>query len=308
MNYNICLIGAKDTTITLGEYLLKNVCRIDCIITIDEKTVDTSSISGYSSISGFAAENKIALFEAESYALDDPATIRFFRENTFGIGICMGWQRLIPAGILQCFREGVFGFHGSCGYLPYGRGRSPLNWSIINGDKRFILNLFRYDEKADSPNVYQNRMFEISEHDTIRTLQYKNLLVSYELVKELVRDYRNHSIRINTEYNDFDLVYKKRTPEDGRLSFTMKTRDLYNLIRGVTSPFPGAFCYTEGNDICVKIWDAVPFDNILDFSGYRPGEVIEVFDGMPVIRTVDGSLLIRKYECEISLTKGDVLL
>ena len=50
MNYNICLIGTKDTTIELAKYLIDNVCMIDCIITIDEQTVDTSNISGFSPI------------------------------------------------------------------------------------------------------------------------------------------------------------------------------------------------------------------------------------------------------------------
>ena len=45
----------------------------------------------------------------------------------------------------------------------------PLNWSMILGDTRFNLNLFRYDEKADSPNVFATEMFQINEHDDIRT-------------------------------------------------------------------------------------------------------------------------------------------
>ena len=52
---------------------------------------------------------------------------------------------------------------------------------------------------------------------------------------------------------------------------------------------------------------AHPFDEILDFSGYAPGEVIDVFDGKPIVRTVDGSLLIDEYECERALAGGDLL-
>ena len=46
----------------------------------------------------------------------------------------------------------------------------------------------------------------------------------------------------------------------------------------------------------VVIWEAKPFDEMIDFSAYAPGEVIDVFDGRPIVRTVDGSLLILKYE------------
>ena len=113
----------------------------------------------------------IPVFETHSYGLKDEETARFFDGNEFEIGISMGWQRLIPQSVLDRFAHGIFGFHGSCGYLPYGRGRSPLNWSVINGDTRFILNLFQYDADPDSPNVFANEMFSINPHDTIRTLQ-----------------------------------------------------------------------------------------------------------------------------------------
>lgn len=219
----------------------------------------------------------------------------------------MGWQRLIPPEVLNQFAAGIFGFHGSCGYLPYGRGRSPLNWSIIEGDTRFILNLFRYDERADSPNVYQNRMFEINIHDTIRTLQYKNLIVSYELVTQLLNDYREGKIKIKNKSNDTDFFYPKRGPEDGKISFMQKTREIYNLVRGVTAPFPGAFCFIKTSNEKVTIWNAVPFDMLLNFSAYQPGEVIEVFDGMPLVRTIDGSLLVRQYESTALLAKHDIL-
>lgn len=219
----------------------------------------------------------------------------------------MGWQRLIPRAVLERFHEGVFGFHGSCGYPPYGRGRSPLNWSVINGDTRFVLNLFRYDEKADSPNVYQNRMFEITAFDTIRTLQYKNLLASYDLASNLIQDYKNHSIQIHQDYKDFDTLYPKREPKDGKISFYAKTREIYNLIRGVTRPFPGAFCFCSDSAQQITIWDAVPFDSMLDFSGYSPGEIIDVFDNMPIIRTIDGSLLLKEFEAPTVLTKGVIL-
>lgn len=308
MHYNVCLIGTKDTTILLAKHIMTHISPIDCIITIDGSRVDTSRISGYSPITEFAGQNGIALFEAPEYSLRDEVSAAFFKENTFDLGICMGWQRLIPPEVLARFQFGVFGFHGSCGYLPYGRGRSPLNWSIINGDRRFILNLFQYDEKADSPNVFQNRMFEINPFDTIRTLQYKNLLCSYDMVGELIQAYRRGTIPIRRDSCDFDSLYPKRTPQDGKISFEKKTAEIYNLVRGVTRPFPGAFCSCEKTRQTVTVWDAVPFDGILCFSAYCPGQVIDLFDGMPVVRTVDGSLLIRQYDCAVPLTKGDVLV
>ena len=73
----------------------------------------------------------------------------------------------------------------------------------------------------------------------------------------------------------------------------------------MSAPFPGAFAFVKGEKVI--IWEAVPFDEMLDFSDYKPGEVIEVFDGQPVVRTVDGSLLIKNYEADITIVRGAVL-
>lgn len=308
MNFDFSIIGTKDTTIAMVKHLIHGANKPDCIITIDETQINTTQIAGFAAIDDLANENKIKLFKVKDYAMKDEDTRRFFLSNSFGLAVCLGWQRLIPQYVLDRFQAGIFGFHGSCAYLPYGRGRSPLNWSIINGDDRFILNLFRYDKDADSPNVFTNRMFQITEHDTIRTLQYKNLLCSFEMVEQLLDSYRNHTICINSQSKDFDSLYGKRTPEDGKLDFTKKTREIYNLIRGVTKPFPGAFAYVDdGGKELVRVWEAAPFDSILDFSKYQVGEIVEIFDGMPIIRTLDGSLIIKRHESARPLRTGQVL-
>lgn len=305
MKYELVVFGVKDTTETIVEYIQENIRKVDLVITISNEVLQKNQVSGFKGLSGLTQKYEIPVKEVNSYALKDADTIRFFEENEFDIGISMGWQRLIPGMVLDRFKYGVFGFHGNCGYLPFGRGRSPMNWSMIKGDTRFILNMFRYDEKADSPNIFANEMCAITVHDTIRTMQYKNMISSRNMIRKLLMAYEEGNIHIKQESKDFDSWYDKRTAEDGKISFRDRTRDIYNLIRGVTAPFPGAFAFLREQK--VTIWDAVPFDEILDFSGYAPGEVIEVFDNNPIVRTVDGSLLIRKYDAENALKKGDIL-
>lgn len=246
----------------------------------------------------------IELFKTCSYSLTDKEAVDFFEQNIFDVAISLGWQRLIPKSVLDAFKFGVFGFHGSCAYLPFGRGRSPLNWSLLLGDRRFILNMFKYDKEVDSPNIFSSKTWEITDFDTIRTIQYKKLLCSKDQIKDLLKAYCEGTITINTNSKDMDSWYGKRTADDGKIDFNLRTKHIYNLIRAVSHPFPGAFCYCDG--IKVIIWEAIPFDMILDFSAYRVGEVIDVFDGNPVVRTLDGSLLIKEYESD-DLKPGCVL-
>lgn len=305
MKYKAVIFGVKDTTAEIVTFIQEKICPVDLVVTIHPDVLSGNQVSGYQGLGFLTEKYGIPVFETHSYGLKDEETARFFNGNEFEIGISMGWQRLIPQSVLDRFAHGIFGFHGSCGYLPYGRGRSPLNWSVINGDTRFILNLFQYDADPDSPNVFANEMFSINPHDTIRTLQYKNILASKRLIQKLLEAYRKDGITINRQSRDFSGWYNKRTAADGKIDFHGKTRDIYNLVRGVTRPFPGAFCLC-GEDR-VTVWSVHPFDEIMDFSAYAPGEIIDSIDGKLIVRTVDGSLLIEEYECGRRLLPGDRL-
>ena len=131
------------------------------------------------------------------------------------------------------------------------------------------------------------------------------MICSKNLIRRLIKAYQSGRIEIRTDSKDFDSWYNKRTAKDGKIDFHDRTRNIYNLIRGVAAPFPGAFAFV--GDKRVTIWQAHPFDEIIDFSMYAPGEVVDIFDGRLVVRTLDGSLLIDKYECDFEISAGDIL-
>ena len=306
MKYKVVVFGVKDTSENIVSFIQEQICPVDLVITISPEVTKKNQVSGYKGLSVLTEKYGIPVHEADSYFLTDEKTQKFIAENAFDIGISMGWQRLIPPSVLDAFQFGIYGFHGNCGSLPFGRGRSPLNWSIILGDTRFNLNMFRYDEKADSPNVFATEMFSITPHDDIRTAQYKNMICSKNLIRKLLKAYAEDNIVIRTESKDYDSWYNKRTAADGKIDFRGRTRDIYNLIRGVAAPFPGAYAMIGEEKVIV--WEAHPFDEMIDFSAYAPGEVIDVFDKKPVVRTVDGSLLIDRYESGREIVVGDLLI
>jgi methionyl-tRNA formyltransferase len=285
------------------EYIHKELHPIDLVITVDGGL--KSNIAGYQDIKSVAQDLGIPVHVVKKYSLKEEEDIDFFQQNTFELGISIGWQRLIPEEILNRFENGVFGFHGSSGYLPYGRGRSPINWSIINGHKRFINHCFQYNAEADKGRINSVRTFEINEFDTIQTLQYKTLLVGKEQIASLISQYRENSINLFQQSSNPSSWYPKRSPEDGKISLQTKTSDIYNLIRGVSKPFPGAFLLSSDNQKLI-IWEAYPFDQIIDTFSYQVGEVLEVFGKQFILKTIDGTLFIKDYSYNQEIAKGDI--
>jgi len=292
LKYKVVVFGTKQST----AYLInKFKDDIDLVVTVND--TKSYNIAGKGDVIGTANDNNIECYSTDDYTLK--SCKEFFENNEFDIGISYGWQRLIPNSILTKFKHGIFGTHASPLGLPYGKGRSPLNWSIIRDFRQVYFNLFKYEVKADSGMIYSKTKFEINDWDTIESIKVKDLIVTKSQVGKLIEDYNNNNIKLFSQKDNIEeTFFPKRSPKDGKIDLSLGVRDTYNLIRGVTKPFPGAFLMCD--DMKVTIWNAVPFDNQLDFSGYKVGEIIKFVEGTSkfILKLVDGTLLVNDYECE----------
>ena len=124
MKYKVVLFGVKDTSENIIRFIHETICPVDLIVTIAKSVTEKNQVSGYKGLNHLTEELGIPVHEAESYFLTDENTQTFFKENEFDIGISMGWQRLIPKSVLDCFTYGIYGFHGNAGYLPMFVGRT----------------------------------------------------------------------------------------------------------------------------------------------------------------------------------------
>jgi methionyl-tRNA formyltransferase len=301
LKYKVVVFGTKQST----SYLInKFKDDIDLVVTVNDNK--SYNIAGKGDVIGTANDNNIECYSTDDYTLK--SCKEFFQNNEFDIGISYGWQRIIPQSILNEFKQGVFGTHASPLGLPYGKGRSPLNWSIIRDFRQVYFNFFKYVAKADSGLIYSTTKFEINDWDTIESIKEKDLIVTKNEVGKLINDYKNNDIKLFPQKDNIEeTFFPKRSPRDGKIDLTLGVRDTYNLIRGVSRPFPGAFLMC--GDMKVTIWNAVPFDNQLDFSEYQLGEVIRVMEDTNkfIIKLNDGSLLVNEYECDTKIKQGVVL-
>lgn len=295
--FKITIFGVKETTKIIAEYLYNNGIKVDLIVSIDKSVVEKNAIADYTNLEDTAKSIGAEYYPAKDYALKHIEG-NFFQNNDFEIGIVYGWQRLLPENIITKFSKGIFGFHASPDLLPKGRGRSPINWGVILGNTLLYNHFFKYVPAADAGDVYSITKFEITAHDTILTLLYKSLLIAKTEILRLIRDADNGVLKLIPQEGE-SYFFLKRNPEDGLIYFeSSSTMEIVNLIRGVSKPFPGAYCYTQcGKKIIV--WEAWEFDHLIDFSSYKPGEVIDNLYDMPIIKTKDGSIILKKYEGDI---------
>ena len=226
----------------------------------------------------------------------------FFKDGKFDLLIQGGWQRLFPQAILESLRVGAIGIHGSCDIIPKGRGRSPINWSLIEGQTRFIFHYFLIKPGIDDGDIFYYESVDINEWDTCRTLYYKNSIVTKRVMLEWIPKLAIGSYELRKQKGE-PTYYPKRSADDGLIDWNKNVFDIYNFVRALTRPYPGAFTFLDG--IRINLWNVQPFDTRLTYYGQDVGEIVEVFKtGDFVVNCNGGLLLVTDFETAGKIEKG----
>ncbi len=294
-NYKIIFAGCKDTTYECMSSLIEAGYPIELLITLKPYLAEKNKVSGYMDLTKFAENNNIETYFCDSYSLKSDTDRTYLDNISMNLLLVIGWQRLIPEWILNKLDIGAFGMHGSSQALPFGRGRSPLNWSIIQNKDLFITNLFKYNPGVDDGDILATQIFDINPYDTGKSLHYKNTISMIKLLKDNLGNLIQNKIELRKQLSIIPSYYPKRTSEDGIIFWNRSTKEIYNLIRAVTKPFPGSFTFLEHSRII--IWKAFPFDTRLFDPYIKPGEILHVFqNGDFIVKSGDGTLIVQDYE------------
>lgn len=294
----VAIVGCKHTTKDLILGLNRYGYTIDHCLTIPPHLAETHQVAGYLDLRSFLQEKNIPYTLAHKYNLKTDEDRERLLSLNLDLLLVMGWQRLIPDWWIESLSIGAFGMHGSSKPLPNGRGRSPLNWSLIQNKNIFYTNLFKYQFGVDDGPIVGSQVFDITDYDTCLTLHFKNTIAMNHLCNKYLPSLLDGSALLSPQSHEGATYYPKRNAEDGMLYWEDTTLDLYNLIRAVTRPFPGAFTYLD-NDLKQKvfIWQAMPFDTHLEWARSEPGDIVEVFyNGSFVVRTGNSTLLVTESE------------
>ena len=211
------------------------------------------------------------------------------------------YRNMIREEILAVPRLGAFNMHGSL--LPKYRGRVPINWAIIQGEQTTGVTLHHMVKRADAGDIVDQEAVPIGPDDTAREVFNKAVMAARRVLERQIEAIEAGTAPRRAQDESQATTFGGRKPEDGRIDWTQSAGQIYNLIRAVTQPYPGAFTDVEGKKLF--IWWAKPLTD----AGGTPGQVITV-DPL-VIATGSGSLEIVNAEWEDEdtheLNKGQVL-
>src|SRR5262245_58211941 len=159
------------------------------------------------------------------------------------------YRLMLGPAVLEIPRHGALNMHGSL--LPRYRGRVPVNWAVIKGERETGATLHYMVEKPDAGDVVAQQAVPILPDDTAL-----DVITKVTVAAELVVDRVLPALLAGTAPRvPQDLTrgsyFGGRKPEDGRIDWRSGAAEIHNLVRGVAPPYPGAFSDVGGKRIRV---------------------------------------------------------
>jgi len=219
--------------------------------------------------------------------INEPGKVERLREIAPDFILSFYYRNMISPEILAIPSKGALNLHGS--FLPKYRGRVPVNWAVINGESETGATLHYMVEKPDAGDIVDQEKVEIAFTDTAHDVFAKVTAAAETIIARawpLLRD--NKAARIPMDLSKGSYC-AGRKPADGRIDWNRSAVQIYNLVRGVTHPYPGAFSFLDGRKVIV--WQSWP----LEGSGL-PGQIVS--HSPLVVSTGHGLLEIRSLQVE----------
>ncbi len=285
---NIALIGCVWSTETAYDALLriKNP-NINLKLLITKK--NSKFNSDFVNLTKKSNKDNIPIFYKEEIK-SSKEELRILKKFHINLVFVIGWSYLIKEPTLSEFKGRIIGFHPS--NLPKNRGRHPIVWSLALGLSETASTFFLINKNIDEGDLIEQKKIKINKNDNAKSLYKKILSVMPLQIQRIANNFFNEEIETFSNENVNSNSWRKREKLDERIDWRMSSENIYNLIRALSKPYPGAFFEFKGKEI--KVWKSKIILN--KEKNLEPGKILKNNKKSMIIKTGDNALLIQKSE------------
>jgi len=236
--------------------------------------------------------------------VNNPEFIEKARSYNCDLLVSMSFDQIFKQKILDAARLGIINCHA--GMLPFYRGRNVLTWALINDEKSFGITVHFVDEGIDTGDIILQRSYPVIDSDTYQSL----LETAYDACADILVDGLKmvqsgvFPRQKQSEIHPVGLYCGKRSVGDEIINWNSSSRQLFNFVRSVSVPGPGATTFINGEKVTINraimIPDAPVYIN-------TPGQLLAKTKEGFYVKTQDSFIEIREIESTVKLKVGDKL-
>ncbi len=288
----IVYMGTPEFAVAPLEALIKEGYNVVGVVTVADKPSGRGLKVNESPVKKFAVEHGIPVLQP--LKLRDPEFLEQLAAFKADLFVVVAF-RMLPDVVWKMPPLGTFNLHAAL--LPQYRGAAPINWAVINGERRSGVTTFMIDQNIDTGGIMLRQDVKIGPEDTAGDLHDALMPIGAELVVQTVQGLieKNIETRVQRSFVQGSEVLKpapKLSRELCHIDWDAPSHEIHNLIRGL-SPYPTAFTMLakdEGDGVQLKVFRSKIAEDLSIPEGAAPGTVLSDGKSYFAVTTKDGAL------------------
>lgn len=277
-------MGTPDFAVPSLKILCDSIHSVAAVVTGMDKERGRGQKVEFTPVKKFAIENNIPVLQPEK--LKDPSFISEIRSYQPDLIVVVAF-RILPEELFTIPEFGSFNLHASL--LPKYRGAAPIQWCLMNGDKKTGVTTFKLEQKVDTGNIYLMKEIDIDDDDDMGSLHDKLSFLGAETVLETVNMIEEGNINLILQNDSESTPAPKITKEMGSINWNNPAFNIHNLVRAF-SPAPGAYFFHDNKQIKI-------FRTQVCAENISPGKIKASSDEL-IVGCGEGSLKILELQLE----------
>lgn len=284
----IVYMGTPDFAVAPLEAIIKAGHEVTAVVTQPDKQKGRGKEVQMTPVKECALKNGIPVLQPVK--IKEPEAIEELKKYPADIFVIAAFGQLLSEEILHMPRFGCINIHASL--LPAYRGAAPIQWVIINGEKKTGVTIMQMAKGLDTGDMLLKKEVLIDEKETGESLHDKLMAAGAGLIVEALPKIEKGEIVPEKQDDALSCYASRLTKSMGLIDWTQDAVSIERLVRGLNS-WPSAYTIYKGKTL--KIWEA---DVIAGNSSFRPGTVAEVGKDYFDVAAGEGRLRIKTLQLE----------
>ncbi len=282
----ILYMGTPEFAVPCLETLINSKHEIIGVFTQPDKPSGRGQKVNITPVKEKALEYNIPIFQPST--LKNIDVINQIQNLNPDLIVVVAYGQILPKEILQLPKHGCINVHASL--LPKYRGAGPINWVIINGEKKTGITTMYMDVGLDTGDMILKEEIEIGEYETAGELHDRLMNLGAKVLDNTMALIEREEIKPIPQNHDESSYAPMLTKELGKINWSKSAEEIKDLIRG-TIPWPTSYTTYKGQ--IMKIWKS----RVIESSIVKtPGKIVEVQKDCILVATGKNILAIEEIQ------------